>query len=137
MRSSPSLLASFQQEFGIDPDAIDPADIDEDYSDPQPSPAPLLKGAPRKNPNLSNRLPREDFAICVSFDDRPPLMERCKEVLGDRMQEKRGKGFFLDGRPCNTDAIVEAAGLKFKDEEDPLPSEQPRRRKRRGKKTLP
>lgn len=83
-----------------------------------------------KNANLSNRLPREDFAIIIPFDDRAPLMERCKDVLGDRMKENR-LGYFLDGKPANTDKIVRAAGLKYADEEEVMRSPPTRRRKRR------
>ena len=82
-----------------------------------------------KNPNLSNRLPREDFAPVVHFDDRAPLMERCAEVLGDRFKETK-LGFLLDGKPANTDKVVAAAGLLFKDQEPPMKSPPTRRRKR-------
>lgn len=85
-----------------------------------------------KNPNLSNRLPREDFAPVVPFDDRPPLMERCAEVLGDRFKETR-LGYLLDGKPANTDKVVAAAGLLFKDEE-PIERSPPTRRRKRAKK---
>ncbi len=85
-----------------------------------------------KNPNLSNRLPREDFAPAVPFDDRPPLMERCAEVLGDRFKETR-LGYLLDGKPANTDKVVAAAGLLFKDEE-PIERSPPTRRRKRAKK---
>lgn len=85
-----------------------------------------------KNSNLSNRLPREDFAIVIPYDDRAPLMERCKDVLGDRMGENRN-GFLLDGKPANTDKIVAAAGLKFADEETVGRSPPQRRPKRRRK----
>lgn len=107
-------------------------DIDDDY-DFDLSAADLNDeddATPVKNPNLSNRLPREDFAIVVPFDDRPPLMERCAEVLKERLVEKRGLGFFLDRRPASVAQIVAAAGLQFKDEEAPLRSPPPRKRKR-------
>lgn len=81
----------------------------------------------------SMRLGREDYAPVVPFDDRPPLMERCQEVLGDRLVEKRGQGYFLDRRPANIDQIVAAAGLKYHDEDALPPSPPPRRPKRRRK----
>lgn len=81
----------------------------------------------------SMRLGREDYAPVVPFDDRPPLMERCQEVLGDRLVEKRGQGYFLDRRPANVDQIVAAAGLKYHDEDTLPPSPPPRRPKRRRK----
>ena len=67
------------------------------------------------NPNLQNRLPREDNALIVPFDDKPPLMDTAKMILGDRMQETRW-GFKLDGKPCNCRDLLKAAGLKFADE---------------------
>ena len=82
-----------------------------------------------KNPNLSNRLPREDFAPVIEFDDRPPLMERCAEVLKERFKITK-MGFLLDGKPANTDKVVAAAGLLFKDEEPIRPSPPTRKRKR-------
>ena len=140
VRNSLGLRASFAQEFGIDPDAVDPADIDEDYGvETRSDPAPISTDVEDddddddadeqvkvKNPNRSNRLPRE-------FDDRPPLMERCAEVLGARLVEKRHYGFFLDGKPANTDKIVAAAGLQFKDEEPMRKSAPTKQRKRRKK----
>ena len=59
-------------------------------------------------------------------------MERCKEVLKDRMGQNRD-GFLLDGKPANTDKIVAAAGLKFADEETLARSPPTRRPKRRRK----
>lgn len=106
----------------IDTSAAMEAFEDEDTSD--------VETKRPKNSNLSNRLPREDFAIVIPFDDRPPLMERCKEVLGDRMRENR-LGYFLDGKPANTEKVVRAAGLKFADEEEVTRSPPTRRRKRR------
>jgi hypothetical protein len=88
------------------------------------------KVKPAKNANLSNRLPREDFAIVIPFDDRAPLMERCKDVLKDRMGENR-QGYLLDGKPANTDKVVRAAGLQYADEEVLQRSPPTRRRKRR------
>lgn len=67
------------------------------------------------NPKLQFRLPREDKAIIVPFDDKPPLMEVAKTVLGNRMQETR-MGYKLDGKLCNVRDILKAAGLKFADE---------------------
>lgn len=54
--------------------------------------------------------------IIADPGDGLTLMERVKAVLGDRLTEKRGIGYFLDGRHVSTQAIVHAAGLKFKDE---------------------
>jgi len=67
------------------------------------------------NPKLKFRLPREDKFPFVPFDDQPPLMEQAQAILGDRMLETR-MGYKLDGKVCNLRAILNAAGLKFKDE---------------------
>ncbi|AXQ69780.1 hypothetical protein HOU03_gp487 [Caulobacter phage CcrSC] len=138
------MRASFEQEFGSDDDALDidefftPDDIadlvdpasdiafDDEEDDEDEVPA---KG--RKS-NLSNRLPREDFAPVVHFDDRPPLIERCQEILKDRLKIKNGC-FFLDRNPVHTDKVVEAAGLQYLEDEAPMRSPPPRRPKRRRK----
>ena len=49
-------------------------------------------------------------------DDGFTVMELAEQILGDRPVIKRHHGFVLDGRPVNTRTVVEAAGLKFKDE---------------------
>lgn len=67
------------------------------------------------NPKLQFRLPREDNALVVPFDDKPPLMETAKVVLGDRMQETR-QGYKLDGRIVNVRDLLRAAGLRYADE---------------------
>lgn len=69
-----------------------------------------------KNPRLQFRLPREDKAIIVPFDDPPPLLDQAAAVLGQRLVETR-MGFKLDGKIVNVAAVVRAAGLKFKDEQ--------------------
>lgn len=67
------------------------------------------------NPKLQFRLPREDNAVVVPYDDKPPLMETAKAILGERMQETR-MGYKLDGKLCNVKDILKAANLKFADE---------------------
>ncbi len=67
------------------------------------------------NPKLQFRLPREDKAIVVPFDDAPPLMDQASMILGDRLKETR-MGYLLDGKVRNIRYILDAAGLKFKDE---------------------
>lgn len=69
-----------------------------------------------KNPRLQFRLPREDHAIVVPFDDPIPLMDQAAAVLGPRLSETR-MGYKLDGKITNVRAILTAAGLKFKDEQ--------------------
>jgi hypothetical protein len=66
------------------------------------------------NPRLQFRLPREDNALVVPFDDKPPLMDTAKVILGERMQETR-MGYRLDGKLCNVKDILKAAGLRFAD----------------------
>lgn len=67
------------------------------------------------NPKLQFRLPREDKAIIVPYDDPTPLMEQAQLVLGPRMTETR-MGYKLDGKLCNVRDILNAAGLKYADE---------------------
>lgn len=54
--------------------------------------------------------------IIAEPDDGMTVMERAKDKLGPRLTERRGLGYFLDGRPVSSRRVVEAAGLKFKDE---------------------
>jgi len=49
-------------------------------------------------------------------DDGYTLMEKAEMILGSRLKERRGFGYYLDGRPARTDAILAAAKLKPKDE---------------------
>lgn len=42
------------------------------------------------------------------------LMERAKKVLGPRMTERVGFGYYLDGKPASAFVIAEAAGLELK-----------------------
>lgn len=76
---------------------------------------PASEESEKKNPNLTNRLPREDSAIIVPFDDPPPLMEQAAAILGPRLKETR-QGFTLDGRVRNIRDILKVAGLRFRDE---------------------
>lgn len=54
--------------------------------------------------------------IIAEPDDGMTLMERAQHILGDRLTEKRGYGYMLDGKPASTQRVVQAAGLKFHDE---------------------
>jgi len=54
--------------------------------------------------------------IIAEPDDGLTIMERAESILGSRFETRRGLGYFLDGRPVSTRRVVEAAGLKFKDE---------------------
>lgn len=66
------------------------------------------------NPKLQFRLPREDNFPTVPFDDPPPLIETAEIILGKRLKITK-QGFLLDGKPANTEKVLKAAGLKFKD----------------------
>lgn len=55
-------------------------------------------------------------ALVLDPDDGMTLIEKAQKSLGDRLKEKRGVGYILDGRHVSTAAVVKAAGLKFKDE---------------------
>ena len=55
--------------------------------------------------------------IIAEPDDGITVMEQALKILGDRVTEKRGFGYMLDGRPASSTKIVHAAGLKLKDEE--------------------
>lgn len=54
--------------------------------------------------------------IIAPLDDGLTILERAEKILGDRLTEKRGMGYFLDGRPVNVSTVIKAAGLKYKDE---------------------
>ncbi len=54
--------------------------------------------------------------IVADPDDGITVMEKALGILGDRVTEKRGLGYFLDKRPASSQKIVHAAGLKMKDE---------------------
>lgn len=71
--------------------------------------------APKKNPRLQHRLPREDNAPTVPFDDPPNLQDMAQAILGPRMKMTR-QGFFLDGKLCNFKDILKAANLRYRDE---------------------
>lgn len=49
--------------------------------------------------------------IIAPPDDGFTVLEKAKRVLGDRMGEKRGYGYTLDGQVCNVDRLLKAAGL--------------------------
>lgn len=63
------------------------------------------------NPQLGNRLPRERGALIASPGDGLTPFQRALLRLGSRVKDKKTH-YTLDGRPCNTDAILEAARSK-------------------------
>lgn len=75
-------------------------------------PRPTKQARLNKNSHLSRY-----GEIISDPGDGLTLMDRVRANLGDRLTEKRGVGYFLDGRHVSTAKIVAAAGLKFKDEE--------------------
>lgn len=48
----------------------------------------------------------------LPFHTGMTLMERAKLALGRRLTEDKHRGYLLDGRPANTDRIIEAARLR-------------------------
>lgn len=52
------------------------------------------------------------------LDDGESLMDKAKAVLGKRMGEDH-RGYILDGRPCSSWQIVNAAGLELKPRKPP------------------
>jgi hypothetical protein len=71
---------------------------------------------PAKNPKLKFRLPREDNAIIIPFDDRPPLLDTVMAVLGPHRFQITRDGFKLDGKLVNLKDVLKAANLKPFDE---------------------
>ena len=61
------------------------------------------------------KIPAADKGVPLPEDYGVPLMERVKNVLGDRMTEYYG-GYKLDGKPCNCEDLVSTAGLSFCDQ---------------------
>ena len=59
---------------------------------------------------------KKSGALILQPPDCRTVLDRAREVLGERVGELKGFGYTLDGRPCNTDRIVAAAGLTFADE---------------------
>lgn len=66
------------------------------------------------HPQVAQRLPRETGALIAPLGDGMTVLERALAILGDRAQETRDC-FKLDGKPCNTSAILKAAGLTYAD----------------------
>jgi len=54
--------------------------------------------------------------IVAEPDDGITVMERAETILGARLTVRRGYGYYLDGKPANTEKVIRTAGLKFKDE---------------------
>ena len=72
--------------------------------------------APVKNPRLQHRLPREDNAPTIPFDDPPNLQDQALALLGPHRLRIARDGFYLDGRLVNFSAVLKAANLKYRDE---------------------
>lgn len=74
-------------------------------------PRPTKSARHQRNKNISRI-----GEIIAEPDDGMTVMERAQSILGDRLTERRGLGYYLDGRPVSSRRVVEAAGLKFLDE---------------------
>ena len=60
----------------------------------------------------SNMGTRGEIIVKLPHDYGITKMEKVKDILGNRLVEKRGSGFFLDGRPCKLERILREAGLE-------------------------
>lgn len=49
--------------------------------------------------------------IIVPMRSEMTVLEEAIEILGDRFEDRRHVGYFLDGRPTSADKIVQAAGV--------------------------
>lgn len=67
------------------------------------------------HPQVAQRLPRETGALIAPLGDGLTVLERALLALEDRVAETR-QGYRLDGKPCNTRDLLNAAGMKFADE---------------------
>lgn len=72
-------------------------------------PRPSKQARHRRETHLSR-----DGGIIIPVGDDRTTMEKAEEALGDRLTEKRGMGYFLDGRPASIYKIMEAAGIDIK-----------------------
>jgi len=70
---------------------------------------------PRK-PAKRGKKKKKSGALILRPPDCRTVLDRARGVLGERVGELKGVGYTLDGKPCNTDRIVAAAGLTFADE---------------------
>lgn len=68
---------------------------------------------PPPPPPKSRRIKKLDYSRgdSSSLDYVPSPFEQAKKILGDRLEERRGAGYFLDGKPIKAEVIFEAAGL--------------------------
>lgn len=74
-------------------------------------PRPSKAARNQRNKNISRI-----GEIIAEPDDGMTVMEKAVAILGDRLTERRGLGYYLDGRPVSSMRVIEAAGLKFLDE---------------------
>lgn len=75
----------------------------------------LIKKYEIKKPPKNGTLVEAADSIPLPINDGVPLMEQAEYILADRLTSD-WRGYRLDGQPSNTRAIIEAAGLKFYDE---------------------
>jgi len=64
-------------------------------------------GRPADATNRTSKRKIRPITPEISEDDGLPLMEVIQKVLGDRMTEKKGQGYYLDGKPCSSSRIIE------------------------------
>ncbi len=41
------------------------------------------------------------------------VIEKARRILGPRLTEKKGLGYLVDGRICNTDEVLRLAGVEY------------------------
>lgn len=74
-------------------------------------PRPTKQARNQRNKNISRI-----GEIIAEPEDGMTIMEQAQNILGERLTERRGMGYYLDGKPVNSRRVIEAAGLKFLDE---------------------
>lgn len=74
-------------------------------------PRPTKQARQQRNKNISRT-----GEIIAEPDDGMTIMDKAKAILGDRLTERRGMGYYIDNKPVSTRRVIESAGLKFLDE---------------------
>lgn len=74
-----------------------------------------------KKVSIAKRTRRKKFRpyvmpeeIHLNPDEGLSLMEKAQRILGQRMTEKRGFGYYLDGRPASAERIAQEAGFSLR-----------------------
>lgn len=70
-------------------------------------PRPSKQARRRRESHLSR-----NGEIIAPLEDGRTVLEQAIDILEERFEERRGRGYYLDGRPAHVSKIIEAAGLK-------------------------